>query len=118
MHDAGGLTLQATLDALPRNIEYFKKRGYKFTTVADIMGKTKEGVMPKLPPSRDSWLSKVNFFFAEATYCSSHVLFALFIVGIALSVGRMLIMAFLAWLQKKIEVNNKLLAAPVVMMAG
>ena len=118
LHDAGGLTRQATVDALPKIIEYFKKRGYKFTTIADLLGKTKDDVMPKLPPSRDSWLSKVNFFFAEATYWSTHVLFALFIVGIALSVGRMFIMALLAWLQKKREGNNKLLAAPVVMLPG
>ncbi len=112
LHDAGGLTRQATVDALPKIIDYFKKKGYKFTTVADLMGKTKDDVMPKLPPSRDSWLSKVNFFFAEATYWGSHLVFALFIVGIGLSVGRMLVMAILAWLQKKKE-SRQLPAAPL-----
>ncbi|MEO5782720.1 MAG: polysaccharide deacetylase family protein, partial [Ginsengibacter sp.] len=34
LHDAGGDTRQATVDALPRVIKYFKERGYKFTTVA------------------------------------------------------------------------------------
>jgi peptidoglycan-N-acetylglucosamine deacetylase len=106
LHDAGGVTRQATIDALPKIIGYFKKRGYKFTTVADLMGKTKDDVMPKLPPSRDSWLSKVNFFFAEVTYWGSHIVFALFIVGIALSVGRMLVMAILAWLQKRKEARQ------------
>ena len=118
LHDAGGITRQATVDALPKIIDYFKKRGYKFTTVADLMGKTQDDIMPKLPPSRDRWLSKVNFFFAEATYWGSHVLFALFIVGIALSVGRMLIMALLAWLQKRKEETGKMVVAPATIKVG
>jgi cellulose synthase/poly-beta-1,6-N-acetylglucosamine synthase-like glycosyltransferase/peptidoglycan/xylan/chitin deacetylase (PgdA/CDA1 family)/spore germination protein YaaH len=101
LHDAGGESRQATVDALPRIIDYFKKRGCVFTTVADLMGKTRNDVMPKLPPSKDRWVRKLNFFFAEAAYWGSHILFALFVVGIGLSVGRMLVMAFLAWMQKK-----------------
>jgi peptidoglycan-N-acetylglucosamine deacetylase len=108
LHDAGGNTRQATIDALPKIIDYFKKKGYKFTTVADLMGKTKDDVMPKIPPSKDGWLTKVNFFFAESTYWGSHIVFALFIVGILLSVGRMIIMAILAWLQKNREAKAPL----------
>ena len=103
LHDAGGTSRQATIDALPQIIHYFKQRGYRFTTVADLMGKTKDDIMPKMPPSKDAWLTSVNFFFAESTYWGSHVVFALFIVGIVLSVGRMIIMAILAWLQKRRE---------------
>lgn len=119
LHDAGGLTRQATVEALPRIIDYFKKKGYKFTTVADLMGKTKDDVMPKMPPTNDSWLSKVNFFFAESTYWGSHVIFALFLVGIALSVGRMALMAALAALQKRKEANqNSGLAAAALAHAS
>ena len=103
LHDAGGETRQATVDALPQIIAYFKKRGCVFTTVADLMGKTKNDVMPLLPHSKDGWMRKLNFFFAEAAYWGSHILFALFIVGIVLSVGRMVIMAILASIQKKKE---------------
>jgi cellulose synthase/poly-beta-1,6-N-acetylglucosamine synthase-like glycosyltransferase/spore germination protein YaaH/peptidoglycan/xylan/chitin deacetylase (PgdA/CDA1 family) len=106
LHDAGGESRQATVDALPLIIDYFKKRGCVFTTVADLMGKTKNDVMPLLPPSNDRWLRKLNFFFAEATYWAGHVLFALFIVGIILSVGRMLLMAILAGMQKKREAKQ------------
>jgi peptidoglycan-N-acetylglucosamine deacetylase len=113
LHDAGGSTRQATIDALPKIIDYFKKRGYKFTTVADLMGKTKEDVMPKIPPSKDGWLNKVNFFFAESTYWGSHIVFALFIVGILLSVGRMIAMAILAWLQKRREPKQAVVSSPV-----
>ena len=111
LHDAGGETRQATIDALPRIIAYFKKRGCVFTTVADLMGKTREDVMPLLPPSKDGWMRKLNFFFAEAAYWGSHILFALFIVGILLSVGRMVVMAVLAGIQKRREA--KLITIPI-----
>ncbi|CAN5747979.1 glycosyltransferase [soil metagenome] len=100
LHDAGGESRQATVDALPRIIAYFKKRGCKFTTIADLMGKTKNELMP---PVKQDWKNKLNLFFAEATYWGGHILFALFIVGIGLSVSRMLVMAIFAWKQKRKE---------------
>ena len=106
LHDAGGDTREATVEALPQIINYFKKRGCVFTTVADLMGKTKNDVMPLLPPSKDGWIRKLNFFFAEGTYWGSHMLFALFIVGIGLSVSRMVVMALLAGIQKRKEANQ------------
>ena len=99
-HDAGGKTRQPTIDALSRIIEYFKKRGCKFTTVADLMGKNKEAVMPTI---QRSWINSLNFFFAEATYWGSHILFSFFIIGIFLSVGRMAVMALLAYRQQRKE---------------
>ncbi len=111
LHDAGGDTREATVEALPRIIDYFKKRGCVFTTVADLMGKTKNDVMPLLPPSKDRWIRKLNFFFAEAAYWGGHILFALFIVGIVLSVGRMFVMALLAGIQKKKEAKQFTAAA-------
>ena len=102
LHDAGGKTRQPTVDALPRIIDYFKKRGCKFTTVADLMGKTKDDVMP---PVKRSWINSLNFFIAEASYWGGHFIFAMFIIGIILSVGRMTAMAILASVQKKKEKN-------------
>jgi peptidoglycan/xylan/chitin deacetylase (PgdA/CDA1 family) len=103
LHDAGGETRQPTIDALPRIIAYFKKRGCVFTTVADLMGKTKEEVMP---PVKQGWQNKLNLFFAEATYWGGHILFALFIVGIVLSVARMVMMAIFAGIQKRKEAKE------------
>jgi cellulose synthase/poly-beta-1,6-N-acetylglucosamine synthase-like glycosyltransferase/peptidoglycan/xylan/chitin deacetylase (PgdA/CDA1 family)/spore germination protein YaaH len=111
LHDAGGVSRQSTVDALPRIIAYFKKRGCKFTTVADLMGKTKDDIMP---PVKQDWKNKLNLFFAEATYWGGHMLFALFIVGIVLSVSRMLLMAILAWRQKRKEESAK----PTAMLAA
>lgn len=100
LHDAGGKTRQPTVDALPRIIAYFKSRGCKFTTIADLMGKTKNDVMPYV---KHGWQNKLNLFFAESTYWGGNILFALFIAGIVLSVARMIGMAILAWMQKKNE---------------
>jgi len=71
--------------------------------VADLMGKSESDVMPPVPPSKDSWITQVNFFLAECYYWTSHILFALFLVGIFLSVGRIIVMASLASLQRKKE---------------
>ncbi len=103
LHDAGGDTRQATVDALPRIIDYFKKRGYVFTTVADLMNKTRDEVMPRVADSRDRWTRKFNFALAEGLYWSGQILFTLFIIGILLSVGRMIVMAILASIQKRKE---------------
>ncbi len=103
LHDAGGNTRQATVDALPLIIKYFKEKGYRFTTIADLIGQTKNDVMPPVPASRDGWIMKFNFFLAETTYWGGHILFSLFIIGIVLSIGRMFAMAMLASIQKSKE---------------
>ncbi len=106
LHDAGGDTRQATVDALPRIIKYFKGKGYVFTTVADLMGKTKDEVMPRVASSRDRWTRRFNFFLAEAGYWSGHILFSLFIIGILLSVARIVLMAIFASIQKGKEAKS------------
>ena len=112
MHDAAGNTRRATVEALPRIIKYFKDKGYVFTTVADLMGKTREEVMPAIASSRDSWTRKFNFFLAEAGYWSGHILFSLFIIGILLSIGRIVLMAVLASIQKSKETKLRLKGFP------
>jgi cellulose synthase/poly-beta-1,6-N-acetylglucosamine synthase-like glycosyltransferase/spore germination protein YaaH/peptidoglycan/xylan/chitin deacetylase (PgdA/CDA1 family) len=112
LHDAGGDTRQATVDALPRIIDYFKKRGYVFTSVADLMGKTRDQVMPRVADSRDRWTRKFNFALAETLYWSGQILFTLFIIGILLSVGRMVAMAVLASIQKRNEESANYTAFP------
>ncbi len=106
LHDAGGDTRQATIDALPRIIDYFKKRGYVFATVANLMGRTKNEVMPRVASSRDRWARRFNFFLAEAGYWSGHILFSLFLIGILLSVARIILMAVLASIQKNKEIKS------------
>ena len=97
LHDAGGNSRQNTVDALPKIIDYFKKRGCKFTTVADLMGKTKDEIMPKIEVS---WKNRMNFIFAITSYWLNKVIFSLFMIGIVLSVSRMIIIMIIAFIKK------------------
>ena len=45
LHDAGG-DRSNTVKALPIIIKELKKRGYTFTTVADLIGKSDSQIMP------------------------------------------------------------------------
>jgi peptidoglycan-N-acetylglucosamine deacetylase len=96
LHDAGGDGREATVEALPRIIEYFQKRGFQFTTVADILGKTRDEMMPPVPKGSGYYLLQINYYFAELGYWSSHILFSAFIVFMMLSVSRVLFIAFIA----------------------
>jgi cellulose synthase/poly-beta-1,6-N-acetylglucosamine synthase-like glycosyltransferase len=96
LHDAGGDDRSATVDALPKIIEYFQARKFKFTTVSDILGKTREEMMPPVPKGSGYYLLQINYYFAELGYWSGHILFSLFIVFMVLSVSRVIFMAFIA----------------------
>lgn len=106
LHDAGGKTRQATVDALPGIIKYCREKGYVFTTVASLIGKTRDDVMPSVPAGRQSWIRKFNFFLAEFTYWAAHIIFALFIVGIILSLARTLLMGIMASIRKVTESDS------------
>jgi cellulose synthase/poly-beta-1,6-N-acetylglucosamine synthase-like glycosyltransferase/peptidoglycan/xylan/chitin deacetylase (PgdA/CDA1 family) len=96
LHDAGGDGREATVEALPRIIEYFEKRGFHFTTVADYLGKTRDEMMPPVPKGSGYYLLQINYYFAELGYWSSHILFSTFVVFMILSVSRVLFIAFIA----------------------
>lgn len=96
LHDAGG-DRQATVDALPRIIHYFKQKGVRFTTVASLIGKSYAEVMPTV----NSNLVTINGGIATVGYWSENFIGTAFRVAILLSLGRIMIMAFMAWLQKR-----------------
>lgn len=105
LHDSGGDTRQPTVDALPRIIKYFKDKGCKFTTVADLMKVPESQLMP---PIQRSWKNDLNFFFASASFWMGQIIYSLFLIGIILSISRMIFMGILAYIQTKKE--KKLLA--------
>lgn len=104
LHDSGGDTRQPTVDALPRIIKYFKSRGCKFTTIADLMHVKDSQLMP---PVARSWKNNLNFIFVSASYWLGQFIYVLFLVGIFLSIARMIFMGILAYLQSKKEKNLK-----------
>jgi cellulose synthase/poly-beta-1,6-N-acetylglucosamine synthase-like glycosyltransferase/spore germination protein YaaH/peptidoglycan/xylan/chitin deacetylase (PgdA/CDA1 family) len=112
LHDAGGETRKATLEALPKIIDYFQKRSYTFTTIADLLGKKKEELMPPVPKGSGYYLLQANYIFLEITYWIGRILFSLFITFIVLSLARILLMAFLALKERAHE--RKAAAMPPV----
>lgn len=94
LHDAGG-NRQATVDALPRIIKYFKKKGVKFTTVAALLHKTKQEVMPVVKGGMQGLGSGVALFI----FWFENLLFAAFWVAISLGLIKIVLMATLAILQ-------------------
>lgn len=103
LHDAGGESREATVEALPRIIHYFKERGYQFTTIADLLGKKKEDLMPAVPKGSGYYLLQLNYFLAMFAYLGSHILTSVFIVFIILSLLRILFMAVMASKQHRWE---------------
>jgi cellulose synthase/poly-beta-1,6-N-acetylglucosamine synthase-like glycosyltransferase len=103
LHDAGGESRAATIAALPRIIDYFKKQGYEFTTISNLLGKHKSELMPAVPKGKGYYLVQFNYLLAESGYWAGKVLFFLFIAFIILSMGRLVFMGWLAMRQRRKE---------------
>jgi cellulose synthase/poly-beta-1,6-N-acetylglucosamine synthase-like glycosyltransferase/spore germination protein YaaH/peptidoglycan/xylan/chitin deacetylase (PgdA/CDA1 family) len=97
LHDAGGDTREETVKALPAIIHFFKSQGYQFTTIADVLGKTKNDLMPKISDDADSGIvgSLYNMFILSVFYGNWFLLY-LFLSAIFLAMGRVILMGILA----------------------
>ena len=105
LHDSGGERSQTIL-ALPRIIDYFKRNGYSFVTVSELMGKTRDQVMP---PVKDNtfFTEDINGAFFVATFISQHFLRGFFFIAISLGIIRLLFLVVLSYLQKRRQKNDK-----------
>ncbi|MBO9571557.1 MAG: glycosyltransferase, partial [Chitinophagaceae bacterium] len=95
LHDAGG-DRQATVDALPRIIHYFKNKGIKFTTVSGLLHTSKDVIMP---PVHNSLLS-LDGGIATFGFWLGRFLTTAFWVAIILGLLRIVIMAVMASIQR------------------
>ncbi len=102
LHDAGG-NRQATIDALPRIIHYFKNKGVGFTTIAGLLHTSKDVVMPAVHNNLIHLDSGVAMF----GYSLEHFLTCAFWVAIVLGFIRILLMAIMAFLQKIRNANRQ-----------
>jgi cellulose synthase/poly-beta-1,6-N-acetylglucosamine synthase-like glycosyltransferase/peptidoglycan/xylan/chitin deacetylase (PgdA/CDA1 family) len=101
LHDAGG-NREATIAALPRIIEYFKKNGYEFTTIAELIGKKKSELMPKVTSDADSGFSgSGDYLFLNVLAYGNLGLNFIFILAIILAILRSVFIAVLAVRQKQ-----------------
>lgn len=97
LHDAGGDTREATVKALPEIIRFYKDKGYEFTTIADILDKSKDELMP---PIKDDANSGVIGAFYDAVvigfFFGNWFLFYVFLSAIFLAIGRIALIGILA----------------------
>jgi cellulose synthase/poly-beta-1,6-N-acetylglucosamine synthase-like glycosyltransferase/peptidoglycan/xylan/chitin deacetylase (PgdA/CDA1 family)/spore germination protein YaaH len=113
LHDAGGDTREETVKALPAIIHYFKSHGYKFTTIADVLGKPKADLMPAIRDDANSGLlgSLYNIYTVGFFYGNWFLLY-LFLLAIFLAVGRVILIAVLALIQNAEDKKLKTLKVP------
>jgi len=98
LHDSGGERAQ-TVKALPRIIESLRQRGYRFVTVSELLGQSRDAVMPEVKDENPvvSYGNRLGFFLLFAW---SAGLRTLFVVGTVLGIGRLLILVVLAVWEK------------------
>ncbi len=101
LHDGGGDRSQTVL-ATGMIIRYFQARGYTFTTVADLLGKTRDDLMP-YANSKDYYKLKINYLWVLLVYYATHLFFAIFLVFMIISTIRLIILGTLSFLQRKRE---------------
>ena len=117
LHDAGG-DRRETVKALGMIIRYFKERGFEFTTIGYLMGKSKEQLMPPVPKNEGYGIIQTNMFIARVVYYFNSYFFAMLIVFLLLNLLRVLVIYILAVLDKKKEKKRQYMAitkeAPLV----
>jgi cellulose synthase/poly-beta-1,6-N-acetylglucosamine synthase-like glycosyltransferase/spore germination protein YaaH/peptidoglycan/xylan/chitin deacetylase (PgdA/CDA1 family) len=106
LHDAGG-NRDATIAALPRIIEYFKKNGYEFTTIANLIGKQKSELMPAVRSDADSGFSgSGDYLFLNVLAYGNLTLNFIFILAIILAILRSVFIAVLAVRHKRNSIKE------------
>ncbi|MBS1919137.1 MAG: glycosyltransferase [Bacteroidetes bacterium] len=102
LHDAGG-NREATVEALPRIISYFKNKGVQFSTVGNLLKLPKDAIMP---PVHDD-LVKMSSVVTTFVYWATRFLYAAFWVAIFLGLLRTVFLAIMATLQYFRSKNEK-----------
>jgi peptidoglycan-N-acetylglucosamine deacetylase len=95
LHDGGG-DRSATVAALPVLIDALRARGYQIVPVSQLVGKTREQVMPPITGWKAHWLAFVDsvaFFFISFF---NHVVIGVFFVGDVLMSARLIIIGVFA----------------------
>lgn len=98
LHDAGG-DRTATIQALPKIIDTLRAQGYKFVSLPELMGKTRDEVMP-VPPAGERRWAQIEGGALDMKGGFKLLLGRLFLIAIFLTVGRSLIYSALAVVQK------------------
>jgi cellulose synthase/poly-beta-1,6-N-acetylglucosamine synthase-like glycosyltransferase/peptidoglycan/xylan/chitin deacetylase (PgdA/CDA1 family)/spore germination protein YaaH len=94
LHDGGG-NRSVTVATLPLLIETLRAKGYKIVPVSALMGKTRDQVMPPIPP-KQRWQARVDSIAFWLISFFNHTVILIFFVGDVLMTGRLIIVGFFA----------------------
>jgi len=94
LHDSGGDRSQ-TLAALPRIIKGLQDRNFKLVTVSDLVGLSRDNVMPPIGPEERITAGLNDAGFILITGLSTAIRY-LFMVGIVLGIMRLVFVVVLA----------------------
>lgn len=97
MHDSGG-NRSATVEALPKIIDALRSRGYEFTTVSDLANMTPAQTMPAVPEDQ-TFYARADAYFFYGISIAGWLMRWIFLIGIILGLGRMLVIGLLAFAQ-------------------
>ena len=97
LHDGGG-DRSATVEALPKIIHELRARGYEFTTVSDLANISLDDAMPPVPQDQ-SYYSKTDAYVFYGVSVGSWLMKWIFLIGIILGIGRMVVIGLLAFAQ-------------------
>lgn len=100
LHDAGG-DREQTIAALPRIIDELRAKGFRFVTLHELLGLQRHDLMP-LADSGEviPYVNDIGFSLVRAFNSSLKVLF---VIGLVLGIGRLLVIAFVAFRQSRRE---------------
>lgn len=97
LHDGGG-NRQQTVEALPRIIRELRARGYRFVTVSQLAGLTRDQAMPPVSADR-GFSARANAITFYSLSTASWLLHWVFLVGIVLGLARLVVITALAFAQ-------------------
>src|SRR5262245_44213991 len=98
LHDGGGDRAQ-TVEALPDLIHELRGRGYRFVTVSELAGLTRDQAMPVVSPGSDFFPTADTMAFYTFAF-GGWVLRWLFLIGIGLGLSRLFFIGALAFGQR------------------
>ncbi|MDE1156265.1 MAG: glycosyltransferase [Acidobacteriaceae bacterium] len=99
MHDGGG-DRSATVAALPVLIDSLRARGYEIVPVSELIGKTREEVMPPITSKRErfsAFIDSVTFFFISFF---NHFVIYVFFIGDVLMTARLIVIGICALIDR------------------
>ncbi len=98
LHDGGG-DREATIQALPAVIDQLRSEGYRFVSLEELLGRTRDELMPRMGLMERSWATVeggLMVFRQKALF----IVQCLFLAAISLTVFRMLVYGALSICQK------------------